>query len=168
MDTLRMFREQYELTQSIVEDFVFARLSDDQLRRCPGEGQNSLAWLLWHSARYEDVWTNTWVAGRPQVLDRSRWLEQMNLERRECGTGWTPEECAAFNARVDLSSLPSYWEAVKGSTRDVTTSFSADQLDEVEEEVLRLASPTAPSETSGSQCLTRSSPAEPRPGSLPW
>lgn len=137
-----MFREQYELTQSIVEDFVFARLSDDQLRRCPHEGQNSLAWLLWHSARYEDVWTNTCVAGRPQVLDRNKWLEQMNLEHRECGTGWTPEECAAFNARVDLVSLRSYWEAVKGSTRDVATSFPANQLDEVvNEEVLRLAAP---------------------------
>jgi hypothetical protein len=164
-----MFREQYELTQSIVEDFVLAGLSDDQLRHCPREGQNSLAWLLWHSCRYEDVWTNTWVAGRPQVLDRGKWLEQMNLERRECGTGWTPEECADFNARVDLAFLHAYWETVKGSTRDVTASFPADQLDEVvDEEVLRLAAPTAPSETSRPRRLTRSSRAEPRRGSLPW
>lgn len=137
-----MFREQYELTQSIVEDFVFAGLSDDQLRHRPRKGQNSLAWLLWHSARYEDVWTNAWVAGRPQVLDRDKWLEEMNVERRECGTGWTPEECADFNARVDPRSLRTYWGAVRASTRDVAASFPADQLEEVvDEEVLRLAAP---------------------------
>jgi hypothetical protein len=34
---------------------VFDGLSDHQMRLRPGEGLNSLVWLLWHMARTEDV-----------------------------------------------------------------------------------------------------------------
>lgn len=76
------------------------------------------------------------------MLDLDKWLEQMNLARRECGTGWTPEECADLNVRVDLASLRAYWEAVRASTRDVAASFPTDQFDAVvDEQALRLAAP---------------------------
>jgi hypothetical protein len=41
-------------------------LADDDMRRRP-EGMNSLAWILWHVARAEDVAVNLVVtSGRPR------------------------------------------------------------------------------------------------------
>lgn len=42
-------------------------LPDDQLRLRP-QGWNSIAYLLWHMARCEDVAANVVVAQRPQVF----------------------------------------------------------------------------------------------------
>ena len=58
-------------------------LSDEQMRRRPGEGVNSIVWLLWHMARTEDVAVNLVVAARTQVFDDT-WAQWMN------GATWGP------------------------------------------------------------------------------
>jgi len=50
---------------------TFAGLTDEQMRGRPREDLNSLAWLLWHIARAEDVMVNRLLAGRPQVFERA-------------------------------------------------------------------------------------------------
>jgi hypothetical protein len=50
---------------------TFGRLTDEQMRVRPREDLNSLAWLLWHVARAEDVFVNLVLAGRPQVFDEA-------------------------------------------------------------------------------------------------
>jgi hypothetical protein len=37
---------------------AFAGLSDEQMRVRPREDLNSLAWLMWHIARVEDIMVN--------------------------------------------------------------------------------------------------------------
>jgi uncharacterized damage-inducible protein DinB len=113
-----MFLAHYEMNVWYVDDLVLAGLTSDQLRSVPAAGQNSVAWLLWHSTRWEDIWTNTWIRGQSQVIDRGNWLEQLNAEDRTAGTGWTPEDCAEFNRRVncDALSLSPAW-AAKPRTR---------------------------------------------------
>ncbi len=49
-------------------------LNEDQLRIRPN-GWNSIAWLLWHMARAEDVVANVLIADRPQVFDEGGWAE---------------------------------------------------------------------------------------------
>ena len=53
----------------------------EQLRRRPVKGSNSLAWLLWHMARIEDVAVNVVVANRRQVFDEG-WAERLKVPRR--------------------------------------------------------------------------------------
>jgi len=48
-------------------DRVFGGLTDDQMRRRPASGLNSLVWLLWHMARTEDVAVNLVVSDGRQV-----------------------------------------------------------------------------------------------------
>ena len=43
---------------------TFGGLTDDQMRARPREDLNSIAWILWHIARAEDIILNPVLAGR--------------------------------------------------------------------------------------------------------
>jgi len=54
-------------------DRILGGISDDQMWLRPGKETNSIAWLVWHMARTEDVVVNLVVVdnGR-QVFERQR------------------------------------------------------------------------------------------------
>ena len=73
MDARDLFLQQHAAVHSAAvggnkmsfADRTFAGLSDAQMRVRPREDLNSLAWLMFHIARAEDVFVNTLLAGRP-------------------------------------------------------------------------------------------------------
>jgi DinB superfamily len=109
---------------------VFGELSDDQMRRRPGPGLNSLIWLLWHMARTEDAAVNPVVAGREQVLD-DEWMRRMNVPWRIIGTGMTGDEVAEMTARADIASVRAYRSAVGLRTREVVGTLRPEAWDEI-------------------------------------
>jgi hypothetical protein len=80
-------------------------------------GLNSIAWLLWHMTRFEDVVVNTVLREAPQVLDHGGWAERMGIEAPLLGTGSGDDEVASFSARVDPSAVRACRAAVGGQTR---------------------------------------------------
>ncbi len=112
------------------QDATLYKLADSDLVACPDGGGNSIAWLLWHMARTEDVTVNLLVANRPQVLDEE-WLRRLGLSRLDIGTGMQDEEVSDLSARVDIPSLFAYRTAVGQRTREVVKSLRAEELDEV-------------------------------------
>ena len=68
------------------EDTVLQGLSDEQLRRVPQAGMNSIAWVVWHMARTEDTGLYL-VGGGKQVFEESGWAAKMRVEHRGSGTG---------------------------------------------------------------------------------
>jgi hypothetical protein len=125
MDAQRLLLEQYDFVAMVSTGMVYAGLQGDQLRLHPQERQTSLAWLLWHATRWEDVVVNTWVAGQPQVLVRQDWLAHLRVPDRHCGTAMPPAEAAQVSAQVDLDALRAYREAVEARTRAVVTALGA-------------------------------------------
>ena len=76
MSMARMFLDQHAFLHSAditngpsFVDGTFAGLTDAQMRVRPGKGVNSLAWLLWHMARTEDVNVNLVIVDGRQVFD---------------------------------------------------------------------------------------------------
>lgn len=64
MDAIDFFLVRYtELHGRLVDDLVRG-LNEAQVRGRPAPGVNTVAWLLWHMARIEDVGVNRFVAGR--------------------------------------------------------------------------------------------------------
>jgi hypothetical protein len=108
-------------------DFIFG-LPDDDMRRRPQPGTNSLAWLLWHMARGEDMAVNVLVAGRPQVIEGDGWLERLGLARVDIGTGMNDDEVEAFTASVDVDAIRSYRTAVGARTREVVTALPPERF----------------------------------------
>jgi hypothetical protein len=101
---------------------VYGGITDEQMRVRPREDLNSLAWILWHIARAEDIIVNPVLAGRDQVLDDA-WLRRLGIARRDFGIGMTSPEVAALTAQIDLAALREYRDAVGRRTREVVGAF---------------------------------------------
>lgn len=105
------------------QDEVLEGLTDEQIRRQPGVGTNSIAWLLWHIARIEDVTMNLLVAGRPQVLDEDAWLARLGLTSQDVGTAMGDADVAEVSGRLDLEALRAYRVAVGQRTRTIVRAL---------------------------------------------
>ena len=127
MNACEFFLEQYDTVRSIVDDLFLGGLNDDQLRHQPEAGLNSIAWYLWHTARWQDYANTLIQSDRSQVLNPA-WLQRMNVPRRDVGTGMTREECTIFNREVDVAGLQAYWNAVGDPVREVAKSVPAVEL----------------------------------------
>ena len=148
MDALDFFLVRYEQVHRVLSDPAIKQLTETQLRRRPHPGVNTVAWLLWHMARVEDVGVNRFVADRPQVLGDG-WLSKLGVARRDVGTGMSDAEVDEFSTRVDLDGLRGYWDAVTRRTPEVVASLRGTDLETVvaKERVERVAA-------SGAEWLT--------------
>ncbi len=139
MDPLHLFLDQHSIVHSAevgqtgewsMYDSVLKGLTEEQMRLSPGKGLNSIAWLVWHMARTEDVTMNLIVAGRPQMLDGDNWLDRLKLTRRDIGTSMTDDEVGDFSLRVDIPALLAYRNAVGRRTREIARTLRVEEIDE--------------------------------------
>jgi len=107
-------------------DELLGGLPDDQVRGRPVPGANTIAWLVWHMARIEDVGVNRFLTDGAQV--HADWMERLDVGRRDVGTGMTDAEVDAFSARVDLAALRGYWDAVTRRTLAVAEALRGEDL----------------------------------------
>ena len=129
MDAIGFFLTRYADLHRGLVDGLLTKLPEPQLRGRPHPGVNTIVWLLWHSARIEDLSVNRFLADRPQVLDE--WLERLGAGRRDVGTGMSDTEVDALSARIDLEALRGYWNAVSDRTLALVDSFRGSDLDAV-------------------------------------
>ena len=101
---------------------TFGGLSDEQMRVRPREDLNSLAWLMWHIARAEDIFSNVVLSGRDQVCD-DKWLARLKTPRRDFGIGMTKPEVTELTTQVDVAALREYRDAVGRRTQEVIRAF---------------------------------------------
>jgi hypothetical protein len=128
MDALDFFLLRYKDLHGVLVDDLLRGLTDAQVRGRPQPGVNTIAWLLWHMARIEDVGVNRFVADRSQVLDDG-WLPRLAVARRDVGTGMSDAEVDELSARVDLAALRGYWDALTRRTLDVVETLRGADLD---------------------------------------
>ncbi len=100
------------------QDEVLEGLSLPALRVIPPGGEHSLAWILWHIARCEDITMNLLAAGTPQVLSGG-WAGRVGGGIVHTGNAMDTAAVAAFSAAVDLEALLAYRLAVARRTREV-------------------------------------------------
>jgi hypothetical protein len=130
MDARDLFLQQHAAVHSAavggnkmsMADRTFAGLTDAQMRVRPREDLNSLAWLMFHISRAEDVFLNTLLAGRPQVLDDA-WSKRLGIARRDFGFGMTSAEVNDLTQQVDVGALREYRDAVGHRTREIVGGF---------------------------------------------
>lgn len=101
------------------EDEVLDDLPEALVRRIPQGGEHSIAWLIWHMARCEDVTMNLLVAGSPQTLLQDKWLEQMKINVCDTGNAMVDEEIMNFSLAIDLGALRAYRLAVGRRTQEI-------------------------------------------------
>ena len=90
-----------------IPDALLRDMTEEQLRLSPRDDQNSVAWLLWHIARCEDVVGGAILSSRGQVLDDG-WEMKLGVARRDIGTGMTPSEVRELSQGIDMDALCEY------------------------------------------------------------
>jgi DinB superfamily len=126
MDARDLFLAQYASVHAdspmAATQRTFGGLTDDQMRVRPREDLNSLAWLLWHFTRAEDIMVNAVLNGRDQVFE-NQWMKRLNVTRRDFGFGMSKDEVTALSNGIDLGALREYRAAVSERTRDIVSGY---------------------------------------------
>jgi hypothetical protein len=104
------------------------KLPEAQVRGRPHPGVNTIAWLLWHTARIEDVGVNRFLTDGREVLDEG-WGARLGVGRRDVGTGMTDADVDALSAGIDLEALRGYWDAVMARTQAAAEAVRGTDLD---------------------------------------
>lgn len=116
------FTRLIEHVESITEN-----LSDETSSYRPAGTANSIAWLLWHSARIQDAQVAQ-IAGIDQVWFTNGWVDRFNLDlpRDSHGYGHTAQEAAKVTAPADL--LAGYYRAVHKMTLEYIAGITTQEL----------------------------------------
>jgi len=105
-------------------------LTDESSSYRPTSSANSIAWLIWHSARVQDVQLAQ-VAGVEQVWTRDGWVDRfaLDLPRNDTGYGHTADQVGKVKAPAEL--LAGYYHAVHKLTLEYIAGITAEELSRV-------------------------------------
>ena len=95
-----------------------------QLQFVPEGESHSVAWVLWHAARVEDMLVHSVFQGGPDLWRQGDWSTRTALPARGFGTGQTTDEARAIQI-ADLDAFADYQAAVHAAT----DAFLADLSD---------------------------------------
>ena len=101
---------------------TFGGLTDYQMRVRPREDLNSLAWLMWHIARAEDIFLSPVLSSRDQVFGDA-WRRRLGITRKDFGIGMTSAEVTELTRQIDVAALREYRDAVGLRTREIVGGF---------------------------------------------
>jgi len=110
------------------EDAVLDDMTEEQIRRIPRNCEHSVAWIIWHIARCEDITMNLLVAGGPQVLNQDGWLERVKTPICHTGNEMDVADIADFSTAVDIKALRAYRVAVGRRTREIAKQLGPEGL----------------------------------------
>jgi len=110
------------------EDQVFCDIPEEQVRRIPRNCDHSVAWLIWHIARCEDITMNLLVAGSPQILRRGNWLKQMKITACDTGNAMDEKSVTDLSNAIDIEALRAYRLAVGRRTREIVKQLQPEEL----------------------------------------
>ncbi|TDO07980.1 uncharacterized protein DUF664 [Mycobacterium sp. BK086] len=114
----RIIEHVNDLTDDLTDEVSFFR---------PTATANSIAWLIWHSARVQDAQLAD-IAGTDQVWFTGGWVDRFDLDlpRDAHGYGHTPEDVGKVRVPADL--LAGYYHAVHKATLEYIASVTAEEL----------------------------------------
>jgi hypothetical protein len=110
------------------EDEVLDDMAEEQMRHIPRNCEHSVAWIIWHIARCEDITMNLLVAGSPQVLNQDGWLERIETPIRHTGNEMDEAGMARFGNSIDIEALRAYRVAVGRRTQEIVKQLGPDAL----------------------------------------
>lgn len=102
---------------------TFGGLTEDQMRTRPREDLNSLAWIMWHIARAEDIMVGAAIGGRGQVFEEG-WMKRLNIGRKDFGIGMKSSDVWDLTRQIDVAALREYRDAVGKRTREIVGAFT--------------------------------------------
>ncbi len=130
MDTAPLLLELYGRIPPLAAAAVEG-LERDQLGRAPGQGANTIGWLVWHVARVQDHHVAA-LLSVDQIWVEGDWSRRCGLEPDPTNTGYghSPEDVRAVQPESP-DVLLGYLDAVAARTETMLEGLAPGDLDRV-------------------------------------
>ncbi len=134
---LKLFLEQHAMVHASrmtgagvwsFEDQVTTGLSDENYRQVPPNEDHSIAWIIWHLARIEDVTMNMLVAGRQQLFHEGGWFQRIQSKTSETGNALDKIGIDNLSHTMDIEQLRAYRLAVGRRTEEIVQNLGPDDF----------------------------------------
>ena len=110
-------------------DEVWLGADETTLRCMPPKFEHSIAWLIWHIARIEDMTMNVLMAGKPQIFFQDEWLQKLKITEKHSGNVVMDKaDVIAFSKAIDIEALKTYRLSVGRATREAVKNLTPDAI----------------------------------------
>jgi len=114
--------------QGYVDDAI-KNLAQDELAWSPKPHSNTIAFLMWHLARVEDLWINRLLKGGKELYEEQSWFKKFKTEIQDNGAFFDEAKLKAWPVPT-LQLLKEYAAAVRQSALVYLKTLTEKQLDE--------------------------------------
>lgn len=104
-------------------DILLEGTEDKDYSIMPTEKDETIAWIIWHITRIEDITINILVNNSNQVLNQ-KWLENLNINITDTGNAMTDEEIIYLSKSLNKQELINYRNAVGKRTQEILKSLN--------------------------------------------
>jgi len=112
------------------EDELWNGLTDEQFRTIPPNGEHSIAWILFHIARIEDITMNMLVAGTKQVYMVGKWAKKLKSTVHHSANKMDDDSVIRLSVSLDMSALREYRLSVGKRTREIVRKIKPDEFNQ--------------------------------------
>ena len=112
------------------EDELWDGLTEEQFRAIQPKGEHSIAWILFHTARIEDITMNMLVAGIAQVYKRDKWAKKLKSTIHHAANKMEDVSVRRLSFRLDMAALREYRLSVGKRTREIVRKIQPDEFNQ--------------------------------------
>lgn len=108
-------------------DNLLGDLSNKEYAFMPTSKDETIAWVLWHIARIEDLTMSILVACGEQLFD-DKWMQKMNTPIIDTGNALTDDEIMDLSKNLNITELLNYRNEVGKRTRKIVMGLTAGDI----------------------------------------
>jgi hypothetical protein len=110
------------------EDEILNDMAEEEIRQIPRNSEHSVAWIIFHIARIEDITMNMLVAGTPQLFTEDNWAMKMKVAIVHSANKMDHASLATLSAQIDINALRAYRQSVGNRTRKIVRQLKLEEL----------------------------------------
>jgi len=108
-------------------DGLLNDLSKEEYAIMPTSKDETIAWVLWHITRIEDLTVNMLIAQKEQIFN-AEWKKSLNVSITDTGNALTDDEIMVLSHNINIDGLLCYRNAVARNTREVVMKLKTDDM----------------------------------------
>jgi hypothetical protein len=112
------------------EDELWQGLAESTFRVISPGDEHSIAWILFHIARIEDITMNLLIAGTRQLYLKDGWAKKLKSTIPHSANKMDDAGVAQLSAALDMQALREYRLAVGRRTREIVKKIRVDEFNQ--------------------------------------
>jgi len=108
-------------------DALFEDLTPQECGIMPTSKDETIAWVVWHIARIEDLAMNILVDNAEQIFNQ-QWKNKINVNITDTGNALSDDEIMSLSKNINFEELLSYRNAVGRQAREIIGKLTADDM----------------------------------------